>query len=317
MRLPPLIQTACIDVSSWEPDAEYATFPQGARTKTALMAPDPCPDSVLVPGKRYLFKESKKSYQDQFWAEIISYRVGCLMGFEVPPAFAAVNRETGESGALIEWFYTDGKEAFVHAGDLLIALIRPEFDRKKGEYHNMADNIHLMRVLGQQGLLKEDWKQWWMNALLFDALIGNTDRHQDNWGFIISPPNPARSYRLSPYFDNGTSLGHERFPSLIRHWTDADYARYIDKGTHHVRRTPDPNSPRPRHLELLSILLADWPETRSDAAARIDSLTAIDFREVLSDLSLIELPMPLHPERLDLVLRLLDLRLRSLKALFT
>jgi hypothetical protein len=153
--------------------------------------------------------------------------------------------------------------------------------------------------------------------LLFDTLIGNTDRHQDNWGFILSPPNPAQSYRLPPYFDNGTSLGHERFPDRIRGWKDAEFTRYLAKGMHHVRRLPDPTLPRHQHIELLAITVKDWPDTEAKTAARISRLESIDFREALSDLSSLDLPVPLSRERLDLVLRLLDLRLESLKALLT
>jgi hypothetical protein len=36
--------------------------------------------------------------------------------------------------------------------------------------------------------------------MFFDALIGNTDRHHENWGLI-------NNERLSPLYDNGISLG--------------------------------------------------------------------------------------------------------------
>lgn len=315
MRISALIQKTAIDLQAWDPDADHATFPQGARTKSAFLAPANPKEPCVAPGKRYLFKESKKQYPDQFWMEVIAYRIGCLLGLAVPPAFAAVL--DGTCGALIEWFYQDGKEAFIHAGDPLISFIRPEFDRKQGNFHNLHDNQHLLRLLTKRGLLKEDWQQWWVDALVFDTLIGNTDRHQDNWGFILSPPNPAHSYRLPPYFDNGTSLGHERFPERIRGWKEAEFAHYLAKGTHHVRRLPVPTTQRHRHIDLLAITVKDWPSTEAIAAARIARLEPIDFREVLSDLSSLDLPVPLSRERLDLVLRLLDLRLESLKALFS
>jgi hypothetical protein len=39
--------------------------------------------------------------------------------------------------------------------------------------------------------------------LLLDALVGNTDRHQDNWATIRSP----NERRLSPSFDHASCLG--------------------------------------------------------------------------------------------------------------
>ena len=75
-----LVQTAVFDVARWEQDAEFGVFPQGARAKDAVFAPLLPSEPVLVGGKRYLFKRSKRSYPDQFWGEVIAYRVGCLLG---------------------------------------------------------------------------------------------------------------------------------------------------------------------------------------------------------------------------------------------
>lgn len=58
------MQTAFFDVADWESDAEFGVFPQGARAKEAVFAPNYPKEPVIVPGKRYLFKRSKRSYPD-------------------------------------------------------------------------------------------------------------------------------------------------------------------------------------------------------------------------------------------------------------
>lgn len=250
------IQVAAFDVSDWVVDSEFGVFPQGARAKEAVFAPSPPPDPVLLSSRRYLFKRSKRSYPDQFWGEVVAYRVGCLLGLEVPPAFIAWNAESGLSATLIEWFYVDGQESFVMAGDFL-QKIRPDFDRDKGTRHNMKDNALLLRTLTVSKLLHTEWRQWWVDALVFDALIGNTDRHQDNWGLIFQPGG----CRLSPLFDNGTSLGHERFTDRVGEWSELELDRYIAKGRHHVRWGLDEAQQERGHLALLARALEEWPET--------------------------------------------------------
>lgn len=76
-----------------------------------------------------------------------------------------------------------------------------------------------------------DWRAWWCDTLLFDALIGNTDRHHDNWGLLWST---AHCVRMAPVFDNGTSLGHEIYPNKMPAFRDVRYvSRYISRGRHH------------------------------------------------------------------------------------
>lgn len=309
----PLIQTAVFDVADWEPDSEFGVFPQGARAKDAVFAPTHPPEPVIVPGKRYLFKRSKRSYPDQFWAEIVAYRVGCLMDVGVTPTFAAWNSRTKQCAALIEWFYDDSMESFVMAGDFLQQLHK-DYDRKLGTQHNILDNMRLLRMLTIPKVLAEPhWRQWWIDALLFDALIGNTDRHQDNWGFIFIRSQQNISCRLAPLFDNGTSLGHERFTNHVSRWTDVDYQRYISKGKHHVKWSL--KDPVQGHIALLQRALEQWPDTREAAHAKLN-FSSDDLSDAVVDLPKLNAVTPLSNERLKFMLRLMSYRLTLLKALF-
>lgn len=314
MRLQPLRQAGLIDVASWEQDAEFAVFPQGARAKEAVFSPGASLDPVLVPNKRYLFKRSKKSYPDQFWGEIMAYRIGCLMGLEVPNTFVAWNSSTNISAALIEWFYVDGEEVSTLAGDFM-QKIQPDFDRVIGSKHNLRHATLLLRAFVQTNLMENNWRQWWTDALLFDALIGNTDRHQDNWGVLFrTRQDLVPRARFMPLFDNGTSFGHERFVEKIAGWKIEDYQRYIRKGTHHISWSLE--EPRIKgHMELLERVLAEWPETRPIAQARLAVVTETSLLDVLSDLIHICEPICLSQARFDFVLRLLNYRLINLKEL--
>lgn len=233
-----LVQQAILDVSNWEMDQDFGVFPAGARAKYALLAPDACEFEFLVPGRRYLLKRSQKRYPDQFWGEIIAYRVGQLLGFDTPATFVAYDRRSGVVGALVQWFYDDQSERFVPAGDFL-HIIKPSFDRKLGKAHNLLDNMAVARILSmskQGGLKGVDWRNWWADALAFDALIGNTDRHQENWGFILSPS--LGKMRFAPLFDNGTSLGQDRFPHLVCNWSEVQLDQYLHKGRSHATWNP-------------------------------------------------------------------------------
>lgn len=264
-----------------------------------------------------MLKRSQMRYPDQFWGEIIGYRVGVLLGVETPPTFVAYDRRTGVVGALVQWFYDDQAEHFVPAGDLLQG-IKPAFDRKLGKAHNITDNMFLMRALS---MLKTahfqnvDWHSWWAGALMFDAVIGNTDRHQENWGFIYSPN--FQKLRFAPLFDNGTSLGQDRFPEDVRGWSDLRLNQYLEKGRAHVTWTF--GDERECLFELLRKFLTlhhpsiDFSGLKSRLPSSTDQLCAC-----LADLVDLTPPLPfrhLTPCRIEWVQRNLLRRFEILKEL--
>lgn len=302
-----LVQTGVFDVADWEPDAEFGVFPQGARAKDAVFAPLVPPQPVLVGGKRYLFKRSKRSYPDQFWGEVIAYRVGCLLGVAVPPAFVAWHSQTGYCAALIEWFYRDGAERFVMGGDFL-QQVQTDYDRERGTRHNLGLVGILMRALNRGATPVGDWRQWWVDALVFDALIGNTDRHQDNWGLVFEQQvDKVVRCRLSPLFDNGTSLGHEYFADRVQGWADDQLLRYIGRGTHHIKWSLHDTPVINGHFALLKQAVWAWPHTLEKARSRLDFLPDA-LAMCCQDLVYLPAPVPLTAERMRFVLRLLERR---------
>jgi hypothetical protein len=312
----PRRQQAIIDAVHWEADAEFGVFPQGARAKEAVFSPARGNDPCIVPKKRYLFKRSKRSYPDQFWGEVVAYRVGCCMGLAVPPAFGAYNSGTMHSAALIEWFYEE-PERFVHAGDYLQRII-PNFDRTKGTQHNLADAQLLFRLFTSGKILQGNWRQWLADMFLFDAVIGNTDRHQDNWG-IIFKPHPAEGEtpaRIAPLFDNGTSLGHERFVHRVAGWGDEDIDRYIARGCPHMGKTRADGSSSCSHDEMIGHVLNMWPDTCAILIQRLHLLEA-GLPTLLDDIVAIEGPVKFTLERAQFINRLLSRRLTLLRALIS
>ena len=305
------IQLAPVDVCSWEQDALFGVFPQGARAKLAYLSPEDVTDAFLIPQHRYLFKRSKNSYPDQFWGEVVAYRIGQLVGVDVPPAFAAMDSTTGISAALIEWFYKDGAETFSHAGDFL-PRIRPGFDRERGADHNLADCQRLLDAWARARRLQDDWTVWWGKALVFDALIGNTDRHQDNWGLIFTTDKETKTRlaRLSPYFDNGTSLGHERFTERVAGWGGREFDMYLSKGKHHVRWAHKDEGSR-SHFDLVARFAEKWPTARP-AMRDMLSFSDEELHRCAEDLLELKLTVPLSVERLGWMMKLTLLRRQRL-----
>ncbi|MFC4932807.1 HipA domain-containing protein [Massilia sp. GCM10023247] len=297
-------------MAKWILDSNFGSYPEGARSKDAIFPPDEIGLDIIIPKRRYLYKRSDKRYPDQFWGEVAAYQIGCLLNVTVPPAFAATNSDLGDCGALIEWFYEDGKANFNPGGSYMQKLM-PEFDRKKGELHNFQYIDILCRAFSQAHVIEEPWIEAWADLFLFDAMIGNTDRHQDNWG-LIRNKGQAR-WRLAPLFDNGTSLGHERWEKHVQAWTEKDYVRYITKGKHHIRWMRGDESGCP-HIELLVTLVAFYPQIRNRMLEKLLKFDVTELARILDVYEAFEIRVPLTKFRKDLYIRLTDVRRKKILA---
>jgi hypothetical protein len=304
-RSGPVIPESPIDVSTWREDEEWAHYPEGARPKMAYFPPDGLPLPFIKPGRRYLFKRSAKPYPEQYWAEIAAYHIGCLLGVEVPPAYPAIN-SLGQCGALIEWFYGDDTAHFIMGGQYMQRLI-PGFDRDRGKQHNFHTVRVLFRAFHQANLIGPEWPMGWARMLLFDALCGNTDRHQDNWGIVIDlAVNPGRG-ELSPCYDNGTSLGHELSEEHQGRWEQDAILRYIHRGKHHIKWALDGSTPE-NQIEFMARLGRAFPGAAEMMMLHLAAFDVGELGNILDRLAAIDAPIPLTKWRAGLILKLVTTR---------
>lgn len=306
------IQLNPIDIAEWRRHGEFSeAYPEGARPKRIVVSPhDPVQD-VIVPDWQYMFKLSDEKYPEQYWAELIAYQIGLLLKIEVPPAHAAFDSMTGECGSLSEWFYAPGEDVFFAAGYFFYREIR-NFDKDKGTQHNLLTAQKLSANFINDDQIFDFW-----SMLLFDSLIGNTDRHQDNWGYLItSSPNTKSVARrkgeqygvrlkFAPWFDNGTSLGYQIIERKFSQWDDVRIDNFIRKGTHHIRWAPD-NLTQVGHLESMDFISKYNPNVRALLLRKLKQFDTPTFRDLMD--RLVDLPMPPHARltraRANFVIRL-------------
>jgi hypothetical protein len=307
-----------VDVSNWRVDDEHGIFPIGARDKQMLWSPNE-PQEGIKPNWPYLFKLSRAVYPDQFWMETVAYMIGDAMNIEVPLALPSFKRDFEEGlvcGSLIEWFYDRNSQTFVHAADFFQRLIT-NFDNDKGSQHNIDDLFRICRGFRYEATIDFPllWELWYFDLLIFDALTGNSDRHQENWGFIFgslsSSVQDKRKVRLSPLFDNGTSLGHERFPERVKSWSDEQIKNYILKGQHHLRHSRSDPKNRVKHIESIKNVVLTKRKARKHMEQRLNfNLDVLLARiNLLCD---IEIQVPFSRERAYWTIQLLKCRYQML-----
>ncbi len=234
-----------VSLTGWAPDEDFPFGPQGAKAKRIFICPSPPQHGFLIGGHRYIFKEPTGTKAQQIWSEVIAYEIGRLAGVEVPPAFLATGPGNGSPGVLIEYFYGhlgDPDWRLVHGIERLQARGFAT-NLQRGSLQDNLDVCRSHRVAGAGG--------WWAETLAFDALIGNTDRHSENWGFLVERgPTGRPVLTMAPAFDNGTSLGFIIREQQLSAYSEAGkMASFFANGHHHVGWTAGDRSSG-QHVEL-------------------------------------------------------------------
>lgn len=306
----PETEMTVVYVGAWARDEDNPVYPVGANPKRLLLCPAQPPHADLIAGHRYLFKTAKGWKAGQLWSEYLAFELAAPTGVQVPRCFVAVDDVTGESGALIEFFYGYPNDVpglrFTHGSDITQAVIT---DKKKGRPHSIPLNVRFCRRYGIN-----DPEIWWGQVLAFDALIGDTDRHPDNWGLLVrlGVEGALPQYRMAPAFDNGTSLAYEipddRLPSpKDQKWFD----RYTARGTHHAGWTLRNNEATP-HFEMCTKFLAAYP-TAGAAMRNVIFCDELHTSKALASCTAMDVPNRLSQKRADFLGKLLATRRRELE----
>jgi len=146
----------------------------GTRAKKYLQGPG---------AKFYYFKRSQlkpgKDYTYEFWNEVIAYELGTMLGFTMLRYDIAVDDEL--MGCICESMINSEEEELIEGVKYLQAY-SPNYDPSKKEHQKWYTFDLIERALesAKIGHFINDV----ITIIIFDSLIGNGDRHQENWAVI-------------------------------------------------------------------------------------------------------------------------------------
>ena len=164
-------------------------------------------------GELWLFKYARPG-TGEHWAEKLAAAIADEI--ELPHAEVELARREGAWGVITRDFTASGSRALVHGNELLTEL-DAEYPMEK-RYRVRAHTLDaISAVLGQPFIeppraldVPAGFRPFdvFTGYLMLDALIGNTDRHHENWGVLLTSAEPRRA-ELAPTYDHASSLGRE------------------------------------------------------------------------------------------------------------
>ena len=194
-----------IDVTAW-PTA--GAEPMGTKRKIWLCDPG-------NPREKWLFKYRNKEYTGDDWSEKVASELAAVLG--VPHARVELAKRGPERGVICRDLVGASGAVELIPGDRVLAQHHPDYPDLAEDYRNADHTLgRVLSVLERLGVAVPDGTprvdelrtavDVFCGYLMFDALIGNTDRNPGNWavlGYSLAP-----SLRLCPSYDHASSLGY-------------------------------------------------------------------------------------------------------------
>lgn len=285
-----------VDVTGWPIKSNE---PRGKRQKAWVEGPD---------GTQWLRKQPRSSRPYEPAIEVATLKLAQLAGMPAAEARLACWTEqngTLNRGIVVKKFLTE-KQSLTIGSDLLSGD-DPDYVVTRHEQHTLDRVYASLRV--QSGT--DDNRrlcQCFMQMIMFDAWIGNSDRHQENWGIVFGEDQVPS---LTPVFDSAACLGSElqdghvlldekqRTNSIIRKYVDRCRSGFGDR----------------RNLILQTAVMKEvmqWPNSTETANSLLESLALLNQSaetRIVLRFSTNDLP----PNRQALALILLTERLRWLR----
>ncbi len=166
---------------------------------------------ILLNGQPYMLKFRKRTpfgYRYNTISEYLGSHIYQSIG--IPCQDTLLGTYHNEEVVACKDFLTDGFQ-FVPFNDVGESTIEED----KNLYQYTYDDIMHLLVLNKKLTDVEESISSFFDIYIVDALIGNFDRHGENWGFL----KKDNKYTLAPVFDNGSCL----YPNM----TDEDEMRKI------------------------------------------------------------------------------------------
>ena len=207
----------------------------------------------------------------EHWAEKIAAEIAALLGISHARVELAIFEEN--KGSVTKLFVQEGQE-LVHGNQMLKRAIHgydPEKEFRQSS-HTLANIWQIMNRVFGESEHAEKAKGCLAEYVVLDALIGNTDRHHENWGILRRERKGWVDLFVAPSFDHASSLGRElQDTRRDRILAEDRIGDYVEKGRGAIYWSEDD-----RHglspLELARQATREYPDLFHPALTKLEKL---------------------------------------------
>jgi hypothetical protein len=183
-----------IDVTTWDENIQLNTG--GTRPKMIVANEE---------GENYFFKANKVSkddvvvYPQEFWAEIVSSKIGDYLGFTVLDYNIGYSKGAKQEVGCISKSMVPNDSTRMTEGKSYLTGYDPRYRPSKKE-----DQVKYTFQFIKESLshfTNSRFIDEVIRTIIFDAIISNVDRHQENWAILIKPEITSLNRTVGSYYN--------------------------------------------------------------------------------------------------------------------
>lgn len=227
-----------------------SNYPKGTRTKKVVIDNN---------NRKAFFKYEGVGYNtSESCSEKMSYEIAKVL--EYPCAKIELARDENGTLGILNYIFVDQKTAtHIDAVVYLKENILP-----RSEFYTLSNIKNKLDELDKKLFPS------FIRIMIFDALIGEQDRHEENWGI----EKTSKGYSISPLYDNGCSLLKEFKNATLAdkyYRKIKDFDAYIKKSKTYIYK--ENHLDKYKHFELIEYLRKEYPQIVIKELKKLSKLT--------------------------------------------
>ncbi len=267
--------TACYPVLEVQPEWVIESENMGSKEKSWYLVPE-------LNESNWLLKYPRRPGSGEHWAEKITSEVAKILG--IPCARVELARFNNRVGSVTENIVPDDQE-LVHGNEVL-------------EYHVPQPDARVLNFRLSDHTLQNIWaaldnafesdrdaveaKGQFSHYLVLDAVVGNVDRHSENWGLLQLQGGDQLVESLSPSYDHGSSLGRELSDERReQRLANGSVGEYAERGRGGVYWS-DADRYGPSALQLVRLASGEYPALLLPAIENLRQLDDVTLHHIVS-----------------------------------
>lgn len=236
----------------------------------------------------WLFKYPRKN-SGEHWAEKIAEQICLLLDIKHARVKLAKYSDTYATASKN---FVEYRELF-HGNHILSRVVTDyDPDKKFKQSKHTLDNIFLAleRAFGSIPLIRPygdleifPAKCQIAEYFVLDALIGNTDRHHENWGVLLDFEEDTSNLivRLAPTYDHASSLGRELVDTNRQKKMDGERIENYSRKARGAVYWSECERRGPAPFDLVRLANQKYPEIFQPALNKLAELDSYQLRSVV------------------------------------